>query len=52
MSDHCKDPIFKHKEVLSPNYLPECLPNRMNEIKTIREKANQKDAVQKGHSIR
>ncbi len=35
MDGHCKDPIFKHKEVLSPDYLPDHMPNRMNEIKTI-----------------
>lgn len=35
MDGHCTDSIFKHKEVLSPNYLPDHLPNRMDEIKTI-----------------
>ena len=36
MDGHCKDSIFKHKEVLSPNYLPDNLPNRMEEIREIR----------------
>jgi cell division control protein 6 len=35
MHGHGKDPIFKCKEVLSPDYLPECMPNRMEEIKEI-----------------
>lgn len=30
-----QDPIFKYKEVLSPSYIPNHLPNRMDEIKTI-----------------
>ena len=30
-----QDPIFKYKEVLSPGYIPDYLPNRMDEIKTI-----------------
>jgi len=35
MDNHYTDSIFKHREVLSPNYLPDNLPNRMEEIKGI-----------------
>jgi cell division control protein 6 len=35
MNGCCKDSIFKNKEVLSPGYLPDHLPNRMEEIKEI-----------------
>lgn len=32
-----QNPIFKYKEVLSPGYIPDHLPNRMDEIKTLSE---------------
>lgn len=35
MNGCCKDSIFKNKEVLSPGYLPDHMPNRMEEIKEI-----------------
>ncbi len=35
MDDHHTDPIFRHKEVLYPNYLPDHLPNRMEEVEEI-----------------
>ncbi|MFX0210046.1 MAG: Cdc6/Cdc18 family protein [Candidatus Hodarchaeota archaeon] len=35
MHGHCKDPIFKYKEALSPDYLPDHMSNRMEEIKAI-----------------
>ncbi len=35
MNGCCKDSIFKNKEVLSPGYLPDRMPNRMEEIKEI-----------------
>ena len=35
MDSHYTDSIFKHREVLSPNYLPDHMPNRMEEIKGI-----------------
>ena len=35
MDGHCKDSIFKHRKVVSPNYLPNHLPNRMDEIEAI-----------------
>jgi len=30
-----QNPIFKYKEVLSPGYIPDHLPNRMDEVKAI-----------------
>lgn len=30
-----KDPVFRHREVLTPDYLPNHFPNRMDQIKTI-----------------
>lgn len=30
-----QDPIFRYKEVLSPDYIPDHLPNRMDEIKAV-----------------
>jgi cell division control protein 6 len=35
MSGHCTDSIFKDREVLSSRYIPDYMPNRMDEIKTI-----------------
>jgi len=37
MYEEYQNPIFKYKEVLSPGYIPDYLPNRMDEIKTISE---------------
>ncbi|MCU0849723.1 MAG: AAA family ATPase [Candidatus Thermoplasmatota archaeon] len=30
-----EDPVFRHREVLTPDYIPNYFPNRMNQIKTI-----------------
>jgi orc1/cdc6 family replication initiation protein len=35
MYERYQDPIFKRREVLQPNYLPDHLPNRMDEIELI-----------------
>lgn len=35
MYENYLDPISKHREVLTPGYLPDHLPNRMEEIKII-----------------
>jgi cell division control protein 6 len=35
MDGHYTDSIFKRKEVLSPNFIPDNLPNRIEEIKEI-----------------
>jgi len=35
MDGHNTDSIFKHRGVLSPDYIPDHMPNRMEEIKTI-----------------
>lgn len=37
MQGHCEDPIFKNREALSPDYIPENLPNRMEEICAINQ---------------
>ena len=35
MGGHCTDPIFKHKKVLNSGFIPDHMPNRMDEIKAI-----------------
>ena len=35
MDEDYEDPIFRYREVLTPSYLPDHLPNRMDEIKFI-----------------
>jgi cell division control protein 6 len=35
MPNQNSDSIFKHKKVLKSGYIPDCLPNRMNEVKAI-----------------
>ena len=35
MEEDYEDPIFRYREVLTPSYLPDHLPNRMDEIKFI-----------------
>lgn len=35
MDGMLEDPVFRHREVLTPDYIPNHFPNRMDEIKTI-----------------
>ena len=35
MYENYGDPIFKYREVLTPDYLPDHLPNRMEEVRSI-----------------